>query len=44
VEKAKYEKQLQDAIDFEKRCPIIPELYVNKLNDRAKNPSNKGQK
>lgn len=44
VEKAKYEKQLQDAIDFEKRCPTIPELYINKLNDRAKNPSSKGQK
>jgi len=34
-----YQTQLQSVIDFEKRCPTIPELYINKLNDRAKNPS-----
>lgn len=37
VQKAEYDKQLQNIIDFEKKCPIIPELYINKLNNRAKN-------
>lgn len=37
VQKAEYDKQLQNVIDFEKKCPIIPELYINKLNDRARN-------
>lgn len=36
VQKAEYDRQLQSVIDFEKKCPIIPELYINKMNDRAK--------
>lgn len=44
VQKAEYEKQLQSVIDFEKKCPIIPELYINKMNDRARNKSDKDAK
>jgi len=42
--KLEYQAQLQSVIDFEKRCPIIPELYINKMNDRAKNPSKESKK
>lgn len=44
VQKAEYDRQLQSVIDFEKKCPLIPELYINKMNDRARNKLDKDTK
>lgn len=44
ADKAKMDKDMQDAINFQKNCPVVPELYINKLNNSAQNPPKDGGK
>jgi hypothetical protein len=39
LEKIKIDKQIQEAIIFEKDCSVVPEIYINRLNDSAQNYS-----
>lgn len=39
ADKEKANKQMQEAIDFQKTCPVVPELYINRLNNSAQNPN-----
>jgi len=43
ADRANYNSQLQSALTFEKNCPVVPELYINKLNNRAANPVKKDE-
>lgn len=44
ADKAKMDKEMQDAINFQKNCPVVPEIYINKLNNSAQNPPKDGAK
>lgn len=44
ADKAKADKEMQDAINFQKNCPVVPEIYINKLNNSAQNPPKDGPK
>lgn len=44
ADKAKADKEMQDAINFQKNCPVVPEIYINKLNNSAQNPPKDGVK
>jgi len=44
ADKAKADKEMQDAINFQKNCPVVPEIYINKLNNSAQNPPKDGAK
>lgn len=44
ADKAKADKEMQDAINFQKNCPVVPEIYINKLNNSAQNPPKDGSK
>lgn len=37
ADREKINKEMQEAINFQKNCPVVPEVYVNRLNNSAQN-------
>lgn len=44
ADREKINRDMQDAINFQKNCPLVPELYINRLNNSAQNPTETGIK
>jgi len=44
IDREKINRDMQDAINFQKNCPVVPELYINRLNNIAQNPTETGVK